>query len=452
MDHRSLVKNAHKIGMLGNGVTGKAVKLLCNKLGKQCDIFSEQEDGISKFDKNIAKNYDLIVNSPGFMPSHSWIKIANESGNPCISELDFASSVWEGKIVAITGTDGKTTMTEFLTYALKKYGIDAYKCGNIGVAFSEIVANHNAKGAWAIVEVSSFQMSNTNYMAPDFVLWTNFDKDHLDVHEDLKDYFLCKWKLIKAANKKDPVYGRCFVGPSVESFAKKLDIPRSDIKYSIASEYKLLPKSSPLNVKTQRENFALIESFWKTNNFPNDVLEDSAISFTLPPHRLQKIATIEKKCNDNKLERIDFWDDSKATNFHAMKGALESFDKPVILIAGGKSKNEPIENFIKIIDGKVKSLFLIGDSGQELYDYILSDKELSSKIKIMVFCKNMPKEKIMQNLVEQAYLQASDGDIVLLSPGYSSLDMFSNYDERGNLFVKNVLCLNSNNKCSFVSN
>jgi UDP-N-acetylmuramoylalanine--D-glutamate ligase len=133
-----------------------------------------------------------------------------------------------------------------------------------------------------------------------------------------------------------------------------------------------------------------------------------------------------------------------------MKGALESFDKPVILIAGGKSKNEPIENFIKIIDGKVKSLFLIGDSGQELYDYILSDKELSSKIKIMVFCKNMPKEKIMQNLVEQAYLQAYDGDVVLLSPGYSSLDMFSSYDERGNFFVKNVLCLNSDNKFSFV--
>ena len=133
-----------------------------------------------------------------------------------------------------------------------------------------------------------------------------------------------------------------------------------------------------------------------------------------------------------------------------MKGALESFDKPVILIAGGKSKNEPIENFIKIIDGKVKSLFLIGDSGQELYDYILSDKELSSKIRMMVFCKNMPKEKIMQNLVEQAYLQASDGDIVLLSPGYSSLDMFSSYDERGNLFMKNVLCLNSDNKFSFI--
>jgi UDP-N-acetylmuramoylalanine--D-glutamate ligase len=211
-----------------------------------------------------------------------------------------------------------------------------------------------------------------------------------------------------------------------------------------------LPKNSPLDIKTQRENFALIESFWKANNFPNDVLKDSAKSFTLPQHRLQKIATIKKKCNDNKLEKIDFWDDSKATNFHAMKGALESFGKPVILIAGGKSKNEPIENFIKIIDGKVKSLFLIGDSGQELYDYILSNKNLSSKIKIMVFYKNMPKEKIMQNLVEQAYLQASDGDIVLLSPGYSSLDMFSSYNERGNFFVKNVLCLNSDNKFSFV--
>lgn len=447
MDQRTYIKNIKKIGIFGNGVTGRAVAKLCKKYNIEYKIFDAYGECPVPFSDDDAKKYDIIVRSPSFTMSHPWVSCAIANGCSCLSELDFSCCFWTGKIVAITGTNGKTTTTEFLTFSLQRHGIDARKTGNIGIAFSDVVASEHTKDTWAIVEVSSFQMDGTTIFSPDFVLWTNFDNDHLDVHSSPKEYFLCKSRLLHLVKQSNKYSSTCFVGPSVDSFVQRVGLDDLRRSYTICTDHSGLPASSQLNINTQRENFALVNAFWKICNFPQSVIKESAIEFSIPPHRLQKISTIYYNNIDNNITKsVTFWDDSKATNFHALNGALRSFDKPVILIAGGKSKNEPIQEFLNIIRNHVKGLFIMGSSGKELYDAVRSDVLLSKNIPCMLFHHNDDVQSVMNNIVREAYWMSGDGDDVVLSPGYSSLDWFNGYSDRGKVFENSVFNLSLNNK------
>lgn len=448
MDQSTYIKNIKKIGIFGNGVTGSAVARLCEKHDIEYKIFDAYGECHTSFFDDDAKQYDIIVRSPSFTMTHPWVSCAISNGCTCLTELDFAYCFWTGKIVAITGTNGKTTTTEFLTFALQKYGIDARKAGNIGIAFSDVVASEHTKDTWAIVEVSSFQMDGTTLFSPDFVLWTNFDNDHLDVHSTPKEYFLCKSQLLHLVRRPNQYSSTCFVGPSVDAFAHRFELDNIRQSYTICTDHSGLPESSPLNIKTQRENFALVNAFWKTCKFEQSVLEQATLEFSIPPHRLQKISTIYSNNIDaNITKSVTFWDDSKATNFHALNGALKSFDEPIILIAGGKSKEEPIPEFLNIIRNKVKALLIMGSSGKQLYDAVKADDQLSKNISCMLFHYNNDIQTVMNNIVREAYWMAKDGDNIVLSPGYSSLDWFKDYSERGRFFQNSVLSLNLNNKC-----
>ncbi|MDR1233521.1 MAG: hypothetical protein LBJ75_04685, partial [Puniceicoccales bacterium] len=140
------------------------------------------------------------------------------------------------------------------------------------------------------------------------------------------------------------------------------------------------------------------------------------------------------------------WNDSKATNFHALNAALASFNKKVILIAGGKSKDEPLENFQKIVAGRIKVLLLMGETGKILYQAMEMSLVKNPKVPCKFFPNDGDLEKLMAHIVEYAFAIASDGDVVLLSPGFSSLDWFEGYAERGKFFENGVLCLNLQNK------
>lgn len=447
MDRYTYIKNAAKIGIFGNGVTGSAVARLCEKHGITYKIFDAYGQCPTPFTDDDAKEYDIIVRSPSFLTTHPWVLCAISNGCTCLSELDFAYCFWEGKIVAITGTNGKTTTTEFLTFALQKHGFDARKAGNIGIAFADIVASEHTKNTWAIVEVSSFQMDGTSLFAPDFVLWTNFDNDHLDVHLSPKEYFLCKSRLLHLVQPSDKYSLTCFVGKSIDTFAHRFELDDMRQAYTICTDYSGLPESSPLNIKTQRENFSLVKSFWQTCKFDPAVLKEATIAFTIPPHRLEKICTIyHNNLSKNITKTVTFWDDSKATNFHALRGALASFDSPVILIAGGKTKQEPIDGFLTIIRNNVKALLIIGSVGESLYNAVKTDNYLREHISCMMFRNTCNAQSIMNNVVQEAYLLAEDGDQIVLSPGYSSLDWFNDYSERGRFFQNSVFNLNLNNK------
>ncbi|MDR2629238.1 MAG: UDP-N-acetylmuramoyl-L-alanine--D-glutamate ligase [Puniceicoccales bacterium] len=448
MDMLDVINSSGTIGILGNGVTGKAVVRFCEKRKIPYKVFDELGLREEQFSEEEAKKCHLIVRSPSFALSHGWTKLAMAVGCCCIGELDLASRFWHGKIVAITGTNGKTTTTEFIAHALRTHGQKVITCGNIGSPFIEIIDSAiNAHDAWAVVEVSSFQMDGSTLFRPNYVLWTNFADDHLDVHGRIREYFNCKANLLRSVKASNGPQKHCFVGQSVHDFCKNLQIMDVLGKYAICSKFDLLPPESVLNIRTQQENFALIQEFWISNGFPVGRLQEAALTFKIPPHRLQIVAKV-KRCDSQtgQKKEVEFWNDSKATNFHALDAALASFNKKVILIAGGKSKDEPLEKFQKIVAGRIKALLLMGETGKILHQTmnvsLVKNLEVASKF----FPNDGDLEKLMAHIVEYAFTIAVNGDVVLLSPGFSSLDWFKNYADRGKFFENGVLCLNLQNK------
>ncbi|MDR2603237.1 MAG: UDP-N-acetylmuramoyl-L-alanine--D-glutamate ligase [Puniceicoccales bacterium] len=448
MDMLDVINSPGTVGILGDGVTGKAVVRFCGKRRIPYKIFDESGPGKEQFSKEEAKKYRLIVRSPSFTLSHGWTKLAMAAGCCCVSELDLASCFWQGKIVAITGTNGKTTTTEFVAHALQTHGQRAVTCGNIGRPFIEIVdSDINEHDAWAVVEVSSFQMDGGTLFRPDYVLWTNFANDHLDVHAGIREYFNCKANLLRSAKMPNGPQKHCFVGQSVHDFCKNLQVTDVSGKYIICSQFDLLPPESALNIRTQQENFALVQKFWTCNDFPIGCLQEAALTFKIPPHRLQIVAKIKRRdSRTGKEKEVEFWNDSKATNFHALNAALASFNKKVILIAGGKSKDEPLEKFQEIVVGRVKSLLLMGETGKVLYQALDANLIKNLEVAYKFFPNDGNLEKLMVDIVKYAFTIAEEGDVVLLSPGFSSLDWFKDYAERGKFFENGVLCLNLQNK------
>ncbi|MDR1457848.1 MAG: UDP-N-acetylmuramoyl-L-alanine--D-glutamate ligase [Puniceicoccales bacterium] len=447
MDMMDVINSSGTIGILGYGVTGKAVVRFCEKRRIPYKVFNESGSREEQFSKEEAKQCHLIVRSPSFILSHGWTKLAMAAGCYCLGELDLASCFWHGKTVAITGTNGKTTTTEFVAHALQTHGQKAVTCGNVGRPFIEIIdSDINEHDAWAVVEVSSFQMDGGTLFRPDYVLWTNFADDHLDVHGGIGEYFNCKANLLRSAKTPNGPQKHCFVGQSVHDFCENLQVTDVLGKYTICSKFNLLPPESALNIRTQQENFALVQEFWTCNDFPIGCLGEAALTFKIPPHRLQKVSKIKgRDMQTGKEKEVEFWNDSKATNLHSLNAALASFSRKVILIAGGKSKDEPLENFQKIVAGRTKALLLMGETGK-----ILCQDLDASLVKKLEACKFFPNdgglEKLMVDIVKYAFTIAEDGDVVLLSPGFSSLDWFKDYAERGKFFENGVLCLNLQNK------
>ncbi|HOO93963.1 MAG TPA: Mur ligase family protein, partial [Opitutales bacterium] len=186
------------VAILGNGVSGQAFERLLRSLGGRGVVFDEAfPDGTSRdFGDVDQSGFDLVVNSPGFRKDHPWISAAIRSQRLQLSsETEAAAQFWKGRIVAVTGTNGKTTVTGLLAHALCAGGWNARVAGNVGVPFSDCVMDSHSSDDWAVLEVSSFQAWNFSGMRLDGVIWTNFDEDHLDWHESLEDYFASKWRL-----------------------------------------------------------------------------------------------------------------------------------------------------------------------------------------------------------------------------------------------------------------
>ncbi|MDR3273854.1 MAG: UDP-N-acetylmuramoyl-L-alanine--D-glutamate ligase [Puniceicoccales bacterium] len=425
-----------KVGIFGCGVSGKAVRKWCVRHGVDHSIFDE--NGGEIFSNSIAGYFDLIVRSPSFLDDHPWVIMAFKNGVPCIGELDLAANFWKGRIIAVTGTDGKTTTVEFLKHSLCNIGHQAVAVGNIGLPFVSVIDDAiNVPNSWAVVEVSSFQAQLLQIMHPDYVLWTNFAPDHVDNHHSLHSYFKSKNKLVEMAKFCDARH--VFIGVSVRNYAKNYPEFSQLSNASVCWKYCDIPRDSCLNIPVQWENFALVEKFWQTCNLGLDKLRASAETFRLPKHRLQKICSVEKTDSSSGKFNVEFWNDSKATNFHSFKAAMDSFDRKLILIAGGKSKGEEIGQYIEVFLEKIKTLLLIGETGRTIFDALNGN----NFIKMFEYCKFFGDNRsdsltIMRNAVKFSFSVADAEDVVLLCPGFSSLDMFSGYDQRGCLYEECV--------------
>jgi len=378
----------YPVAVLGGGVSGRSVLALLAKLDAKGQIFDEKQPGVrADFALADAASHRLVVFSPGFRPDHRWLQTARGAGCVCLSELDFAALFWRGTVIAVTGTNGKTTLTEFLTHALCHVHRDARATGNVGYSFSQLVADENGGvfDALAVCEVSSFQAETLVHFRADATLWTNLAEDHLERHDGMRSYFDAKWRLLDRT-----VGGIVLAGSSVQRFAAEFGHG--------------LPPDACVATEDQ----------------PADVLLSGTIFDQYPQpgrHRLARVAVIDG---------VTFWNDSKATNFHAVEAALGGIGVPVILIAGGRAKGGDIAGFVQRIRSRVKAVFLIGETRQILADACA--------------VQNLPFTlcSTLEEAVQKAAAKARDGDHVMLSPGFASFDMFKSYEDRGDQFEQLV--------------
>jgi UDP-N-acetylmuramoylalanine--D-glutamate ligase len=409
---------AAPVAIFGGGVSGRGVQALLGKLGASGVIFDEKggEAGtVNNFGPAEARSHQVVVFSPGFPPSHPWLATARAAGCECLAELDFASIFWRGSIIAVTGTNGKTTLTEFLTHALRSIGLDAYATGNIGFPFSQLVADTDAgtlvaSDKIAVCEVSSFQAEALRHFRADATLWTNFAEDHLERHGGMEAYFAAKWALVARTAP-----GAFFAGTSVERFVRKSGraLPTGAHVFSEGKTPDPRLVGTVFAAYPQYENFLLAAAWWLQADLPEEALLAAARTFQLGRHRLARVAEIDG---------VTWWNDSKATNFHAVEAALAHFPNPVLLILGGRAKGGDLAGFVQRMAPRVKLALLLGETSGALVTLCAAGKVPH------IACASLAEA------VRRAAEAARAGDQVLLSPGFASFDQFRNYEDRGTQF------------------
>ncbi len=403
------------VAVFGSGVSGHGVRRLLAAIGGVGRIYDERAvDADNQFNPEHARRHGLVVFSPGFTREHHWLATAREAGCVCVGELDFASLFWRGPLLAVTGTNGKTTLTEFLAHALRLTGRSAHPTGNIGYPFSQFVVEQTGRVEFAVCEISSFQAETLQFLRPTATFWTNFAEDHLERHPGMAAYFAAKRTLVEPTAS-----GAVFAGSSVQRYAVQTgrSLPESA---GIATENQPAdPRlaGTVFGTYPQLENFLLAAVWWRQTGLPEDKLYAAAGSFKLGQHRLAKVG---------EPGGIAFWNDSKATNFHATEAALASFPGPVIWIGGGKSKGGDLAGFVGRIAARVRHAFLLGETQPALAGFCRE-----SRVPLTP-CGSL------EEAVRGAFALAAAGDIVLFSPGFASFDMFRGYDDRGRQFERIV--------------
>ena len=413
---QSLDPKLRRIAVFGAGVSGQAAVQLVEAIGAEAELFDEQGHVFSEAD---CGGYDAFIFSPGFAGQHPWRRQCVNSGKPCYSELGFAAQFWSGKMLGVTGTNGKTTVTELICDALNRAGQSAVTAGNIGAPLSERMLH--AEATWAVCEISSFQSELPQALELDGLIWTNFAEDHLDRYSDMTEYFDAKANLLNCVKTDAPVV----LGDSVYDWIEVAQHrPRCVLLSSRVrcEDAPALPEPSPFSFSPQSENFQLATQLWRALELPDSALVEAATEFQLAPHRLAKIT---------QWQGVSFWNDSKATNFHAALAAAKSMQEPIYWIGGGSGKGGALAEFARSMSDQIEAAFVYGDVANEL---------AAALEKYLPRVQSSPRFEDAVRGASRAALAASPA-VVLLSPGFASFDQFQSYAERGESFISAVLSL-----------
>ncbi|TKZ29481.1 UDP-N-acetylmuramoyl-L-alanine--D-glutamate ligase [Brachyspira catarrhinii] len=390
-------------------------------------------------DSSILENITLIIISPGIPQSISLIEEAKKRKIKIIGEIEFAYNLLPDRnYIAITGTDGKTT-TVNLIYSIVRSYKKARLLGNVGNTFSKEIENIE-EDEDIILELSSFQLETIENFHPHISAILNIAEDHLDRYKNIEDYFDAKKNIYKNQNENDFLilnYDNIFTNRLYNELEKnkeeKFNILTFSTKNKNATIYydneEIFYQNKKLFSIENKKLFGMhnVENILVSvlaslkNNIPVNYIENAVNNFKGIEHRLELVATINN---------VMYINDSKATSMNAVKSALKSFDKNIILIMGGRNKNIDFSPLNEIINERVKKLILTGEAAESLNYMIESDKKI-----------------IIKDFTD-AFNYASSlticGDIVLLSPGCASFDSFKNYEERGKYFKSLVYKLKDN--------
>ena len=380
-------------------------------------------------------NCDLLVLSPGIPSDIKIVTEAKKRNIPVISELELGYRFAASPIIAITGTNGKTTTTTLIGEILKNDGKRVAVAGNIGTPLVSEVEK-TLENDYLVVEVSSFQLENILYFKPKISIILNITEDHLNRHKTFENYVNIKARIFENQTEEDYTilnYDDAVVrelaryAKSDVWFFSRKDVVRhgaciENDMIVIKNKGKTYPiaKVDEIGIKGSHnlENaLAAACSTYLANSKVSSIAK-TLKSFRGIEHRLEFVAEING---------IKFINDSKATNPDAAQKAIEAVDGPIILIAGGYDKKSDYTDFVKSFDGKVKKLILIGETADAIENAAIKQGFL-----------NVEKVNSLKEAVMCGYRAASCEDTVLLSPACASWDMFANFEERGRLFKEAV--------------
>jgi UDP-N-acetylmuramoylalanine--D-glutamate ligase len=439
------------ITVIGAGKSGLAAALLAKRLGhtvfltesKPADAYQEtisklESSGIDfEFGGNSSKaldNSELVISSPGVPPGSRIIQEAEARGIKIISELEYAYQHLKNPIIAVTGTNGKTTTTTLIAYILNNSGKKAISCGNIGTPLSELVGNIE-NDVILVAEVSSFQLDRIETFRPDVALILNITPDHLYYHGNMDSYIAAKWKIcanqegknLLILNRDDEILYQLGKNSrhniawfSMSSVARGIYGEDGLMKFQDLSQHKLedIMPFEDIRLPGIHNHYNSMAATLAARAFEirNEDIRDCLMAFAGVEHRLEFVRTI---CG------VDFVNDSKATNINATWFALVSYKKPIIWIAGGRGDSNDYSLLDEPVRKNVKAIISIGEESDAIFNHF------SSSVRCI-------KAESLDDAVAKSNNEAESGDVVIFTPACKSFDMFMNYEHRGEVFKEIV--------------
>lgn len=437
------------IAILGGGESGTGAALLAKEKGYRswlsdagalAPTYAQQlrDAGIpfqeGGHDKTLLLQANIVIKSPGIPQEAPPVQWARAAGIPVISEVEWASRFCAGIIIAITGTNGKTTTTLLTHHLLKKAGLSVVVAGNMGKSFAAALLGPPAD--YYVLEVSSFQLDDIQRFHPHIAVITNITPDHLERYEyKLDRYAAAKFRICENQDTNDHLllcaddpltqqYQPPHISAQIQHFTLK---NRPEKAAYQNGQNQLIIQTNPtepmtieelaLQGKHNRYNSMAAGMAGSLLNIRKETIRDSLAGFENIEHRLEHVLQIYG---------IDFINDSKATNVNSTWYALENMNHPTVWIAGGVDKGNDYSQLIPLVQKHVKALVCLGTNNEKLM------ASFSAVVPEIVEAQDMG------SAVQQAYRLANKGDAVLLSPACASFDLFESFEDRGRQFKNAV--------------
>lgn len=440
-----------KVLVFGAGKSGISATRLLQRIGATVFLYDGKEDldistienkfemspeiYVGKIPKDKLDQISLMIISPGIAIDHPFVKEVEEKGIPIWGEIELAYRYCKGKIIGITGTNGKTTTSFLVGEILSAFFKDVYVVGNIGDPFTDIVLDTSDHSV-IVIEVSSFQLETIHKFHPDISAILNITPDHLNRHHTMENYINLKKSITVNQDKGNLCIlnyedshtreigaksdTRVMYFSSEHSLEYGLYLDGDDILYKKDASIERVCNVNELRVlgKHSYENVMVGVGIGLEMGVPMDVIRQTIISFNAVEHRIEYVDTIDGVC---------YYNDSKGTNPDASIKAVQAMKSPTILIGGGFDKGLVFDEWVTSFNGKVKTLVLMGETREMIAD--AARKQGFNNI-IMV--------NDLKEAVRISAEKAEDGDAVLLSPACASWGMFENYEQRGRMFKEYV--------------
>lgn len=378
---------------------------------------------------------DLLIISPGIALEHPFVRKVQERGIPVWGELELAYRHSRGKIIGITGTNGKTTTVTLAGEIMSTYYKEVFVAGNIGIPYTDIALNTSDESV-AVIEVSSFQLETAQRFRPHISVILNIAPDHLDRHHTMDNYINIKKSIAKNQDEKDlcilnyeddntreiggQLNSRILYFSSCRPLKNGIFLDGDDIVYCRKGRPEKIIGVKDLQIpgKHNYENVMACIGIGVEMGIPVELIRKAAASFKGVEHRIEYVDTIDG---------VVYYNDSKGTNPHAAIRAVRAMTRPTILIAGGYDKGTSFDELIQAFEGRVKTLVLMGRAAK-----CIADTAGKYGFHDIVMVKDL-REAVLESAKKARY-----GDAVLLSPACASWDMFESYEQRGRMFKKYV--------------